>query len=308
MEDDEDDFFAHQTAKSLNNKRIQLKQFYQTPVAAKQLSSPSNSESDEENDSIPFKKSKATTKLTTTTIKPSVHSVKVPQAEPEKTKESIRNEIDAIVTSCFKTNKEVKRKIKLGKRTAADDQEYEDEDEYLTHITHHHHHGKLSRSVINAMNKSQLEEDDEKVTRETAAYNRLDAVLRVTKPLAEKQFLSTDNENEDEDEDDDDDDEDEDDDELVETDKSHGSTSDKITLKIDHSDGRQLTLSLPSFTTLKSLYQQVAEDLCLSSIYLVYNNQTLKLDERNQFMTLKQLNFSSENVQLLESYPLIKKI
>jgi hypothetical protein len=41
---------------------------------------------------------------------------------------------------------------------------------------------------MNSLNKSQLEEDDEKVTRETAAYNRLDAVLRVTKPLCEKQI------------------------------------------------------------------------------------------------------------------------
>lgn len=41
---------------------------------------------------------------------------------------------------------------------------------------------------MNSLNKSQLEEDDEKVTRETAAYNRLDAVLRVTKPLSEKQI------------------------------------------------------------------------------------------------------------------------
>ena len=45
--------------------------------------------------------------------------------------------------------------------------------------------------MINAMNKSQLEEDDEKVTRETAAYTRLDAVLRVTKPLCEKQVQSS---------------------------------------------------------------------------------------------------------------------
>lgn len=40
---------------------------------------------------------------------------------------------------------------------------------------------------MNSLDKSHLEEDDEKVTRETAAYNRLDAVLRVTKPLCEKQ-------------------------------------------------------------------------------------------------------------------------
>jgi hypothetical protein len=29
MEDDDDDFFAYQTAKSLTNKRTQLKQFFQ---------------------------------------------------------------------------------------------------------------------------------------------------------------------------------------------------------------------------------------------------------------------------------------
>jgi len=51
---------------------------------------------------------------------------------------------------------------------------------------------------MNLFNKSQLEEDDEKVTRETAAYNRLDAVLRVTKPLCEKQIESIDDNNDDE--------------------------------------------------------------------------------------------------------------
>jgi hypothetical protein len=51
---------------------------------------------------------------------------------------------------------------------------------------------------MNSLNKSQLEEDDEKVTRETAAYNRLDAVLRVTKPLCEKQIESIDDNNDDE--------------------------------------------------------------------------------------------------------------
>ena len=51
--------------------------------------------------------------------------------------------------------------------------------------------------MINSLNKSQLEEDDEKVTRETAAYNRLDAVLRVTKPLCEKQIDSIDDDEED---------------------------------------------------------------------------------------------------------------
>lgn len=52
--------------------------------------------------------------------------------------------------------------------------------------------------MIDAMNRSQLEEDDEKVTRETAAYNRLEAVLRVTKPLCENRNDSTDEENNDE--------------------------------------------------------------------------------------------------------------
>ncbi len=52
---------------------------------------------------------------------------------------------------------------------------------------------------MNSLNKSQLEEDEEKVTRETAAYNRLDAVLRVTKQLCEKQIESIDDDDEDED-------------------------------------------------------------------------------------------------------------
>ncbi len=51
---------------------------------------------------------------------------------------------------------------------------------------------------MNSLNKSQLEEDDEKVTRETAAYNRLEAVLRVTKPLCEKQIESINDNNDDE--------------------------------------------------------------------------------------------------------------
>lgn len=82
----------------------------------------------------------------------------------------------------------------------------------------------------------------------------------------------------------------------------------KITLKIDHSDGRQLTLSLSSATTLKSLYQQVAEGLGLPAVSLVFNDQTLKLDEHHQSMSLKQLQFSSDNVQSLESYPVINKL
>lgn len=170
----------------------------------KQISSSSDSESDDEADLIPSKKTKAITKPI---VKSSTQSVIVQSVEPEKTKDSIRNEIDAIVTSCFTANKEVKRKIKLGKRTAADDQEYENEDEYLARISHRGRHGQIDRSVEHlenvflirlfrsAMDISQLEEDDEKVTRETAAYNRLDAVLRMTKPLAEKQIPSTDDDN-----------------------------------------------------------------------------------------------------------------
>lgn len=41
---------------------------------------------------------------------------------------------------------------------------------------------------MHSLDKSQLEEEEEKVTRETAAYNRLEAILRVTKPLCEKQI------------------------------------------------------------------------------------------------------------------------
>jgi len=294
MEDDEDDFFAYQAARSLNNKRTQLKQFFQAPIPSKQSSSSSDSNSDSESELISIKKSKPTT----TTVNIPIEPILI-ETETIKTKDLIKNEIDAIVTSCFTSaNKEVKRKIKLGKRTAADDQEYENEDEYLTHLIHHRN-GHISRAAMNSLNKSQLEEDNEKVTRETAAYNRLDAVLRVTKPLCEKQIDSID------------------DDEPTKTDVSNDSdvidpvkstSFDKISLKIDHSDGRQLTFSLPLTTTLKDLYKQVAERLSLPSIYLVYNNQTLKLDDENQLMTLKQLNFSSNNIQLLESYPLIRKL
>ncbi|CAF4345381.1 unnamed protein product, partial [Adineta steineri] len=126
MEDDEDDFFAYQTAKSLNNKRTQLKQFYQTSITSKQLSSSNSSDSDSENDLISITKNKKSKPISTINHK-SIEPIVI-QSEPIKTKDSIRNEIDAIVTSCFTTttNKEVKRKIKLGKRTAADDQQYED--------------------------------------------------------------------------------------------------------------------------------------------------------------------------------------
>jgi hypothetical protein len=41
-----------------------------------------------------------------------------------------------------------------------------------------------------------VETDGDKVTRETAAYDRLDAVLRVTKPLCEKQIDSIDDDDE----------------------------------------------------------------------------------------------------------------
>lgn len=86
------------------------------------------------------------------------------------------------------------------------------------------------------------------------------------------------------------------------------SSDDNVTLKIDHADGRQLTLILPLKTTLNELYQQVSDRLCLSSISLVYHNQTLKLDQQTQGLTLKQLDFSSNEIQVLESYPIIKKI
>ncbi len=121
-----------------------------SPIPSKQSSSSSDSNSDSENENelISIKKSKST-------------SVNIPiepiliETETIKSKDLIKNEIDAIVTSCFtSTNKEVKRKIKLGKRTAADDQEYEDEDEYLTHLIHHHDHrtGHLSRLFIYLIN------------------------------------------------------------------------------------------------------------------------------------------------------------
>ncbi len=103
---------------------------------------------------------------------------------------------------------------------------------------------------------------------------------------------------------------------------------DSITLIINHSDGRQLILTLPLATTLKDLYKQVADRLSSSSIYprlssssiyhrlfsppiylyLVYNNQIFRLDDEDQFMTLKQIKFSSDTIQLLGSYSLIKKL
>ncbi|CAF5069423.1 unnamed protein product, partial [Rotaria magnacalcarata] len=186
MESDEDDFFAYQTAKSLNNKRSQLKQFFQAPATSRQSSSSSNTDSDSEHDLISTKKNKSTF------VTIPIQSILI-QTETIEKKDLIKNEIDAIVTSCFTSKKkEVKRKIKLGKRTLADDQEYEDEDEYLMDVAQQNKNGPISRAKMNSLNKSTLDDDDEKVTRETAAYTRLDAVLRVTKPLCEKQIQSVD--------------------------------------------------------------------------------------------------------------------
>ncbi len=85
---------------------------------------------------------------------------------------------------------------------------------------------------------------------------------------------------------------------------------DSITLIINHSDGRQLILTLPLATTLKDLYKQVADRLSSSLIYLylIHNNQIFRLDDEDQFMTLKQIKFSSDTIQLLGSYSLIKKL
>lgn len=42
----------------------------------------------------------------------------------------------------------MKRKIKLGKRTAADDREFEDEDEYVTRLVHQRHgNGRINRFI-----------------------------------------------------------------------------------------------------------------------------------------------------------------
>jgi hypothetical protein len=56
-----------------------------------------------------------------------------PSTSPSKPQDSIRTEIDAIVTSCFASNnkdhEKTRRKIQLSKRTAADDQDFDEEDE-----------------------------------------------------------------------------------------------------------------------------------------------------------------------------------
>lgn len=84
--------------------------------------------------------------------------------------------------------------------------------------------------------------------------------------------------------------------------------SDQITFKIDHADGRQLTLSLTSSTTLKDLLRLVSQRLSLPSVSLVWKNQTLKIDDEHPSITLKQLGFSSDQIQLIESYPLTRKV
>ena len=115
---------------------------FSSPVVAKPLSSSSDSQSDDENDLIPPKKSKAAASAITKLLNRPV----APPAEPTKTKDTIRSEIDAIVTSCFTSaQKEVKRRVKLGKRTEADDYEGEQEDDYVTHLTRQQRHGHLSR-------------------------------------------------------------------------------------------------------------------------------------------------------------------
>jgi hypothetical protein len=113
--------------------------FVFSPTVSRQSSSSSSSDYDSENDLVSIKKSKSTT------VNISIQPILIP-SEIIKTKDSIRNEIDAIVTSCFtSTTKEIKRKIKLGKRTAADDQDFEDEDEYLSHVIHQNQNGHISR-------------------------------------------------------------------------------------------------------------------------------------------------------------------
>lgn len=106
-------------------------------VTLQESSSSSSSESDNENDLI-LRKNQSKISPVKITVQPVVI-----QSETIRKEDLIKNEIDAIVTSCLtKKNREVKRKIKLGKRTAADDQEYEDEDKYLTHSKRH---GQASR-------------------------------------------------------------------------------------------------------------------------------------------------------------------
>lgn len=235
MDDDEDDFFAYQAARSLSNKRIQMKQFLQawvpcrrpfawsnywktvwfalfifSPIETRRMSSSSPSDTENNEDSMSRHKSTVVPANVSTDVKKIVASA-VP------TKDLIKNEIEALVTSCFtSTQRETKRKVKLGKRTAADDQDWEEEDEYVSQLTNQNRHGQPSRfifidrwsiwlcrwffrALLRSLNRSHLQEDEEKVTRETAAYDRLEAVLRVTKPLCERQSQSKDDDDDDDD-------------------------------------------------------------------------------------------------------------
>ena len=114
-------------------------------------------------------------------VSSSASKVATSDAVAVASRDLVRNQIDAIVTSCFasKNVKETRRRVKLGKRTATDDDEDEEEHRF---------------TQVRTLERSHLEDDDERVTRETAAYDRLDAALRVTKPLSEKANLSSDEE------------------------------------------------------------------------------------------------------------------
>lgn len=183
MDQDDDDFFAYQTAKSLRNKRSQLKQFLEAPTISKRCSSSSDSESEIENEND--SKSKRTN--SNLSIEKSIESKKISSKESNvESKDLIKNKIQAIVNSCLTSEtKSTRRKIKLGKRTAADDFQDEQEDNFVNQLSQQT--GKKTKNFPQSfLDRSQLEEEEERVTRETAAYNRLDAVLRLTQPICEK--------------------------------------------------------------------------------------------------------------------------
>lgn len=122
--------------------------FFYSPLPSRQSSSSSDSNSDSETELISIKKSKSKSKSKSTTVNIPIEQPIRIENDSIKSKDLIKNEIDAIVNSCFtSTNKEVKRKIKLGKRTAADDQEYEHEDEYLSNLINHQN-GRINRFFI----------------------------------------------------------------------------------------------------------------------------------------------------------------
>lgn len=183
MEDDEDDFFARQAAKSLNNKRTQLKEFFQAATICQRRSSSSESESEEE------------IAVTTKRKMPLVSSEKKPVEAKIVCKETtvdkkslIKIQIESIVDSCLtKQSKANGRKIKLGKRTAADDCDDEKQDELVDQLSQAS--SRTQRSALKSLNRSQIVEEEELVTRETAAYDRLDAVLRLTKTISESKDL-----------------------------------------------------------------------------------------------------------------------